>query len=107
MAKRRKKLEPIHPGEVIKEDVLKPLCMSVHKLAFELRVPATRVSEIVHGRRGITADTALRLARFLGTSAQFWTNLQSNYDLQVVEDATGEEIEAQVRPRDPDSKKVA
>ena len=107
MPKNRRKLEPIHPGEIIKADVLEPLGMSVNKLALELRVPATRMGEIVHGRRSITADTALRLARHLGTSAQFWMNLQSNYDLRVAADAVGREIDAQVRPRDPHAKAVA
>src|SRR5712691_588059 len=99
--KKNKKLKPVHPGEVIKGDVLDPLGMSVNKLALELRVPVTRMSEIVHGRRSVPADTALRLARYLGTSPQFWTNLQADYDLQVAEDEIGEEINLQVRPRKP------
>ena len=96
--KKNKALKPVHPGEVIKFDVMEPLGISVNRLALELRVPATRMSEIVHGRRGITADTALRLARFLGTSPRFWMNLQSDYDIRVAENATGEEIQQQVRP---------
>ena len=70
-----------HPGETLREDYLKPLGMSVNKLALELRVPATRMTEIVNGRRGITADTALRLARYFNTTAKFWLNLQASYDL--------------------------
>ncbi len=70
-----------HPGETLREDFLKPLGMSMNKLALELRVPATRLTEIVHGRRGITADTALRLARYFNTTPKFGLNLQSSYDL--------------------------
>jgi addiction module HigA family antidote len=81
------------------EDFLKPLNLSANRLALELRVPVTRVSEIVHGRRSITADTALRLARYFGTSPQFWINLQTNYDLEVAQDAAGGEIETHVKPR--------
>lgn len=88
-----------HPGETIREDFLKPLKMSVNKLALELRVPATRMTEIVHGRRGITADTALRLGRYFNTTPKFWLNLQASYDLAVTSDARAEEIERTVRPR--------
>jgi antitoxin HigA-1 len=82
----RKKADRIpfpHPGETIREDFLKPLGMSVTRLALELRVPATRMTEIVHGRRGITADTALRLARNFNTTPKFWLNLQASYDLAI------------------------
>jgi addiction module HigA family antidote len=72
-----------HPGETIREDYLKPLGMSVNRLAIELRVPATRMLEVVRGRRGITADTALRLARYFNTTPKFWLNLQTSYDLAV------------------------
>ncbi|HLK20881.1 MAG TPA: HigA family addiction module antitoxin [Bryobacteraceae bacterium] len=89
-----------HPGETIREDYLKPLRMSVNKLALELRVPATRMTEIVHGRRGITADTALRLARYFNTTPRFWLNLQASYDLAVAADAKAEEIERTVHPRE-------
>jgi addiction module HigA family antidote len=78
---------------------MKPLEMSVNKLALELRVPATRLTEIVHGRRGITADTALRLARYFNTTAKFWLNLQASYDLAVASDVKAEEIERSVHPR--------
>ena len=89
-----------HPGETIREDYLKPLKMSVNKLALELRVPATRMTEIVHGRRGITADTALRLARYFNTTPKFWLNLQASYDLALTAAAKAEEIERTVHPRE-------
>jgi antitoxin HigA-1 len=78
-----KLLPPIHPGETLLEDVLKPQGMSVNRLARALAVDATRLNDIVRGRRGITADTALRLGRYLGTSAEFWMGLQAEYDLRV------------------------
>ncbi|HEY7338529.1 MAG TPA: HigA family addiction module antitoxin [Bryobacteraceae bacterium] len=87
-----------HPGETLREDFLKPLKMSVNRLALELRVPATRLTEIVHGRRGITADAALRLARYFDTTAKFWLNLQASYDLAVAYDVKAEEIERSVHP---------
>src|SRR6266851_4631554 len=90
-----------HPGETIREDFLKPLGMSVNKLALELRVPATRMTEIVNGRRGITADTALRLARYFKTTAKFWLDLQASYDLAKASEAWLAEIERTVRPREP------
>src|SRR5579864_4128230 len=89
-----------HPGETIREDYLKPLGLSVNKLALELRVPATRMTEIVHGRRGITADTAMRLARYFNTTPKFWLNLQSSYDLAVVAEARSEDIAKSVHPRE-------
>jgi addiction module HigA family antidote len=88
-----------HPGETIREDYLKPLGMSVTRLALELRVPATRMTEIVHGRRGITADTALRLARYFNTTPRFWLNLQASYDLAIAAETKAEEIERTVRHR--------
>ncbi len=99
MAKKSTKLPPIHPGETLREDFLKPLGLSANRLAIELHVPVTRVNDIVHCRRAITADTALRLARYFGTSAQFWINLQANYDLEVALDALYGLIETQVKPR--------
>jgi len=75
--------EPVHPGEMLREEFLVPLGLSANRLAMELRVPATRISEIVNERRGITADTALRLERYLGMSAAFWTGLQKEFDLQT------------------------
>jgi addiction module HigA family antidote len=99
MPKKHEKLPPIHPGETLLEDFLRPLGMSVNRLALDLRVPVTRMNEIVRGRRAITADTALRLGRYFGTSAQFWINLQGNFDLETAQDASGYRIENEVRPR--------
>ncbi len=99
MAKRSAKLPPIHPGETLRDDFLKPLGLSANRLAMELHVPVTRVNDIVHGRRSITADTALRLARYFGTTPQFWINLQANYDLEVASDPSATPIESQVKPR--------
>lgn len=95
-----KLIAEMHPGRTIAEEVLKPLRMSVNALSRELCVPATRLNDIVRGRRGITADTALRLARYLGTSAQFWLNLQSAYDLRLVEHSRGRAIKKEVCPRE-------
>jgi addiction module HigA family antidote len=81
-----KRLPPVHPGEILLEDFLKPLGLSQYRLAQALSVPARRINEIVHGKRAITADTALRLARFFGTSERFWLNLQAGYDLEVERD---------------------
>jgi len=78
-----RKIPPIHPGEILLEEYLKPLGLSQYRLAKDITVPARRVNEIVHGKRAITADTALRLARFFGTSDRFWLNLQTRYDLEV------------------------
>ena len=87
-----KLLPPIHPGEHLLEDFMKPLKLSRNAVARELRVPPQRISEIVQGSRGITADTALRLARYFGTSPQFWLNLQTRYDLQTALKTTGPEL---------------
>ncbi len=99
MAKKSAKLPPIHPGETLREDFLKPLGLSANRLAIELHVPVTRINDIAHGRRSITADTALRLARYFGTSPQFWINLKANYDLEVALDVSAGLIETQVKPR--------
>ncbi|MEP7352771.1 MAG: HigA family addiction module antitoxin [Acidobacteriota bacterium] len=88
-----------HPGETILEDYLKPLSMSINRLAIELRVPATRMTEIVNGRRGVTADTALRLARYFDTTPQFWLNLQSSFDLAVASERSEKEIRRTIHPR--------
>jgi addiction module HigA family antidote len=90
------KIPPLHPGEVLLEEFLLPLDISQNKLALAIRVPARRINEIIHGRRRITADTALRLARFFGTSAQFWLGLQLDYDLDVAQDEIGAQIEQDV-----------
>jgi addiction module HigA family antidote len=83
------KLVPIHPGEILLAEFLEPLALSQYRLAHDLSVPPRRINEIVHGKRGITADTALRLGRYFGTSAQFWLNLQTRYDLEVESDRLG------------------
>jgi antitoxin HigA-1 len=92
-------LSPIHPGEVLREDVLEPLGMSVNQLSKALAVDASRLNDIVRGRRGVTADTALRLARYLGTTPEFWLNLQQSYELRVARQARQKEIDRAVRPR--------
>ena len=94
-----KHLPPIHPGEILREELLKPLEMSVNQLAKALAVDAPRLNEIVRGRRGITADTALRLARYFGTTPEFWLNLQQHYELQIARQTKGKAIERAVRPR--------
>ena len=92
------KLPPIHPGEILREDFMKPLGVSMNRLALDLRVPVTRIAEIVHERRGVTPDTALRLGRYFNTSARFWMNAQSSYDLEVAQDELQRTIERDVRP---------
>ena len=94
-----KLLTPIHPGEIIREEILIPLAMSVNQLAKHLAVDAARLNDIVRGRRGITADTALRLGRYLGTTPEFWLKLQVHYELRVARQAKQKEIERAVRPR--------
>ena len=98
MAKSRR-LPPVHPGEILREDLMAPLGLSINRLARDLRVPVTRMSEIVNGRRSITADTALRLARYFSTTPEFWVNLQSAYDLDVATRASAEQIRRDVHPR--------
>ncbi len=92
------KLPPVHPGEVLFEEFLKPFGISQYRLAKEIRVPPRRINEIVHGTRAITADTALRLARYFGTSAAFWMNLQARYDLELQRDRLGNRIEREIPP---------
>ena len=91
-----RKLSPVHPGEVLQEEFLKPLGVSQYRLAKEISVPPRRVNEIVHGNRAITADTALRLARYFGTTDRFWLNLQARYDLEVERDRLGSRLEREV-----------
>ncbi|KVD24657.1 hypothetical protein WI80_24415 [Burkholderia ubonensis] len=91
-------MRPIHPGEILREEFLTPLEMSVNALALALNVPATRLHEIVKERRGITADTAYRLARYFDTSPEFWLNLQATYDLKTL--PTRNEIDRKVEPRE-------
>ncbi|GLK19056.1 HigA family addiction module antitoxin [Herbiconiux flava] len=85
--------EPIHPGEVLLEEFLKPMGVSQYRLAQTIKVPARRINEIVLGKRGISPDTASRLARAFGTSDRFWTNLQTRYDLELVTEAKGDELD--------------
>lgn len=93
-----KKLSPILPGEILNEDYLIPAGISINRLAMDIRVPVSRVYEIVKGERAITADTALRLGRYLGTTAEFWMNLQAKYELRKVKDERAARIAAEVRP---------
>ncbi len=95
----KKKLEPVHPGEVLHAEFLEPMGLSQNRLALDLRVPARRINEIVLGKRGVTADTALRLSRYFGNSAQFWLGLQMDYDLDLARQEKGVIIQAEVRKR--------
>jgi addiction module HigA family antidote len=95
------RLPSIHPGQILREEFLEPLGMTAYQLAKAIGVEQTRISEILHGTRGISADTALRLSRFFGTSAQMWMNLQSRYELEETEDRLRTRLE-QIRPRDPE-----
>ncbi|CAA9354785.1 MAG: Antitoxin HigA [uncultured Gemmatimonadaceae bacterium] len=90
------KLAPVHPGEVLLEDFLGPLGISQYRLARDISVPPRRINEIVHGTRSVTADTALRLARYLGTSERFWLNLQARFDLEEQRDRLGARLEQEV-----------
>ncbi|MGR3311211.1 MAG: HigA family addiction module antitoxin [Candidatus Brocadiales bacterium] len=91
-----KKIKPIHPGEVLLEEFLKPMGVSQYRLAKDINVPARRINEIVHGKRGVSADTALRLSRYFGMSKRFWINLQTRYDLEVEKDRLGRRLEQEV-----------
>lgn len=90
-------MPPVHPGEILYEEFLAPLSLSQYQLAKEIRVPARRINEIVHGQRRITADTALRLAWFFGTSDRFWLNLQTRFDLEMEKDRLGDTLDG-IRP---------
>lgn len=94
----RNGMRPVHPGEILREDYLVPLGMSANALAIALSVPAPRINDVVRGRRGVSADTAMRLARYFGGDARSWLNLQVAYDLRVAEIANGARIEQEVRP---------
>src|SRR5579862_2870029 len=98
MSKTQKLLPPIHPGEILRADFMEPFRLSMNRLALDLHVPVTRITEIVHERRGITPDTALRLARYFNTTARFWLNLQAAYDLEVAEDNLAQAIAREVQP---------
>jgi len=94
---RKKMLAPIHPGEILFEEFLKPLGISQYRLAKDINVPARRINEIVHGTRSISADTALRLSRYFNLSERFWLNLQARYDLEVEKDKLDDRIETEVK----------
>ena len=91
-------LDPITPGEILREDFMEPMGISMNKLSRDIAVPPNRISEIVNGKRGISADTALRLERYFGVEAQFWLNLQSEYDLRVMKRKIGPDIEQRILP---------
>jgi addiction module HigA family antidote len=98
-----KKLGPVHPGEILREEFIVPYCLSMNRMAMDLRVPVTWVADIVNERRGITVDTALRFARYFKNTASFWMNLQTRYDLEVAEDETGAKVERGVRTQELDA----
>jgi addiction module HigA family antidote len=97
MAMREEKLKPVHPGEVLLEEFLKPMDLSQDRLALDIGVPTRHINEIVVGKRSITADTALRLARYFGMSPQFWLGLQMDYDLDITADALADRLEREVK----------
>lgn len=97
MTMSKMKLQPVHPGEVLQEEFLKPMSLSQNRLALDIGVPARRINEIVLGKRGVTADTALRLARYFGMSAQFWLGLQLDYELDRASDKLSKRLEREVR----------
>ena len=103
-APRNQRMAPLHPGEMLREDFMKPLGLSANALAIALRVPVTRISEIVKERRSITADTALRLSRYFRMTPGFWLRLQTQYDLEVAEDESAEMIRREVQPAPRDAK---
>lgn len=96
---RKRDIPPVHPGEILKAEFLEPLGLSVNALSRAIGVPRTRLNDIALGRRGFTADTALRLSRYFGVSAQFWMNLQSRYELEIAEETSGERLTREIRPR--------
>ncbi len=98
----QEKLPPVHPGEVLFEEFLRPMGLSQNRLALSIGVPARRINEIVLGKRRVSADTALRLARYFGTSPQFWLGLQADYDLDVAADELGDRLDREVRPHEGD-----
>jgi addiction module HigA family antidote len=99
MGKKAKLLDPIHPGEILLEEFMRPMGISINRLARDLVVPPGRISAIVNGKRAISADTALRLGRYFGVSSELWVGLQADYDLRVAKRAVGAEIAERVRPR--------
>jgi len=97
MATKHKRLEPIHPGEILFEDFMKPMDISINRLARDIAVPPGRISAIVNGKRAITADTALRLGKYFGVSPQTWMGLQTEYDLRIAQRAIGDEVDRRVQ----------
>jgi antitoxin HigA-1 len=93
-----KKIKPVHPGEILREEFMRPFSLSMNRMAMDLRVPVTRIADIVNEKRGITADTALRFARYFNNTASFWMNLQTRYDLEVAEDEIAAKVERDVLP---------
>jgi len=93
-----RKLKPVHPGEILREEFMIPLGLTMNRVAMDLRVPVTRIADIANEKRGITADTALRFARYFRNSPTFWMNLQTRYDLEVAEDEIAYKVERDVRP---------
>jgi addiction module HigA family antidote len=100
----RRKLSPIHPGEILREEFLVPLGLSQYRLAKDTSVPPRRINEIVRGTRAVSADTALRLARYFGTSERFWLNLQAHYDLEVEKDRLGDRLSREVKVLTPSAR---
>ena len=100
MTKAIKYRPPVHPGVILKMDLLDPLGMSINRLAKELRVPANRLSQIVHGRRGITPDTSLRLGHYFGFSPEYWLNMQAHFDLEVIRRQSMRKIAREIKPRE-------
>lgn len=98
---RESKMPPLHPGEILEEEFLRPMGLSQNRLALSIRVPAHRINEIVHCKRRITADTALRLAKYFNISPQFWLGLQMDYDLDVAEDRLAGKLDKQIKVYDP------
>jgi addiction module HigA family antidote len=105
--RKNKNLKPVHPGEILQEEFIKPLALRMNRVAMDLRVPLTRVADIVHKRRGITTDTALRLARYFKTSPTFWLNLQTRYDLEVMGGREAERIARDMHPLEVDISREA
>ena len=93
----KRKMSPIHPGEILLEEFLKPMGLSQYRIAMDINVPPRRINDIVHCKRSISADTALRLGRYFGMSPQFWINLQAHYDLEVEQDRIGKRLESEVK----------
>lgn len=98
MARRKKRLDPIHPGEILLKEFMKPMGISINRLARDIAVPPGRISEIVNGKRSITANTALRLGKYFGVSPEIWLDLQSDYDLRVAQRTVWPEIEQRIHP---------